>query len=54
METVYSKPIFIKSFSNKNVLDEVHVLVVIPKEFQLKVVEVTHSSSEEVDTDAGD
>lgn len=39
-ETIYSSPVFIKSFTNENVNNEVRVSVVIPKGFELKVVEV--------------
>lgn len=51
-ETIYSSMVFIKSFTNENVNNEVRVSVVIPKGFELKVVEVGHSCSEEGDTDA--
>jgi len=46
-ETIYSSTVFIKSFSNENVNNEVRVSVIIPKGFALEVVEVTDSSSEE-------
>lgn len=46
-ETVYSSTVFIKSFTNENVSNEVRISVVIPKGFALEVVEVTDLSSEE-------
>jgi len=39
-ETVYSRPLFIKSFSNENVNGEVRVSVIIPKGFSLNASEV--------------
>jgi len=51
-ETIYSSTVFIKSFANEYVNNEVRVSVVIPKGFELKVVEVGQSSSEEGKPDA--
>jgi hypothetical protein len=51
-ETIYSSLVFIKSFANENVNNEIHISVVIPKGFELKVVEVGQSSSEEEYPDA--
>lgn len=39
-ETIYSRPVFIKSFSNENVNSEVRVSVIIPKGFSLNASEV--------------
>lgn len=39
-ETIYSAPVFIKSFANENVNNEVRVSVVIPKGYQLEAHEV--------------
>ncbi|MBS3907992.1 MAG: hypothetical protein KGZ49_13250 [Syntrophaceae bacterium] len=39
-ETIYSKPMFIKSFANENVNNEVRVSMVIPKGYKLEAVEV--------------
>ncbi|RJR15136.1 MAG: hypothetical protein C4581_12915 [Nitrospiraceae bacterium] len=39
-ETIYSRPVFIKSFSNENVNGEVRVSVIIPKGFSLNASEV--------------
>ncbi|MBA4389871.1 MAG: hypothetical protein C0399_02915 [Syntrophus sp. (in: bacteria)] len=40
METIYSNPVFIKSFTNKNVNNKVDVTIVIPAGYQLEVKEV--------------
>ncbi|MBA4417421.1 MAG: hypothetical protein C0392_05885 [Syntrophus sp. (in: bacteria)] len=39
-ETIYSKPVFIKSFANENVNNKVVVSFVIPNGFKLEVVAV--------------
>lgn len=39
-ETIYSRPIFIKSFSNENMHGEVRVSLVIPRGYKLEVAEV--------------
>ncbi len=46
LETIYSAPIFIKSFANENIKNEVRISVIIPKGFELKVVEVSLSDPE--------
>lgn len=46
VENIYSAPVFIKSFANENIKHEVRISVVIPKGFELKVVEVGMSGSE--------
>lgn len=37
-ETIYSAPMFIKSFANENVKNEVRVSIIIPKGYKLEVV----------------
>jgi hypothetical protein len=39
-ETIYSGPMFIKSFKNENVNNEVRVSIVIPKGYKIEAVEV--------------
>jgi hypothetical protein len=45
-ETIYSEPMFIKSFANQYVNNKVLVTIVIPKGYKIEVVVVKESTSE--------